>query len=162
MRTCFSRVRSALTKYGMPDGGKVIVIPRFRPSGAIMAWHSRRTSVREVGCIDSTRLPASIWERSTISLISSSRYHPDRRICSTLAVWASVGGGVSESMSWAKPRIVLSGARRSWLMQVRKSDFARLAFSASALASSISWLFSCSARSRRFSSVTSRAVRNTP
>src|ERR1700681_2752752 len=93
----------------MPDGGKVMVIPRFRPCGTNMAWHSRRTSVREVGSIDSTSLPDSIWERSTISLISSNRCHPERRICSTLAVWASVGGGVSESMSWAKPRIVLSG-----------------------------------------------------
>ena len=38
-------------------------------------------------------------------------------------------------MSWAKPRIALSGVRNSWLMPERKSVFARLAFSAAAMAS---------------------------
>ena len=46
-----------------------------------------------------------------------------------------VGGGEPDSMSWAKPRIALSGVRSSWLMLERKSDFARLAFSATAMAS---------------------------
>ncbi len=45
-----------------------------------------------------------------------------------------VGNGVPDSMSWAKPRIALSGVRSSWLMLERKSDFARLAFSATAIA----------------------------
>ena len=51
-----------------------------------------------------------------------------------LSVCAGVGGGESELMSWAKPRMALSGERSSWLMLERKSDFARLAFSAAALA----------------------------
>ena len=51
-----------------------------------------------------------------------------------LAVCEAVGGGDSELMSWAKPRMALSGERSSWLMLERKSDFARLAFSAAALA----------------------------
>ena len=32
-----------------------------------------------------------------------------------------VGGGEPDSMSWAKPRIALSGVRSSWLMLERKS-----------------------------------------
>ena len=46
----------------------------------------------------------------------------------------SVGGGESDSINWAKPRMALSGERSSWLMLERKSDLARLAFSAVALA----------------------------
>ena len=48
------------------------------------------------------------------------------------------------SMSWAKPRIALSGVRNSWLTLDRKSDFARLAFSATDLALSSSTVFSYS------------------
>ena len=51
-----------------------------------------------------------------------------------LAFCEGVGGGESDSISWAKPRIALSGVRSSWLMLERKSDFARLAFSAAAFA----------------------------
>ena len=79
-----------------------------------------------------------------------------------LAAWAGVGGGDSESISWANPRIALSGERSSWLMLERNSDFARLAFSASALALSSSTFFSCSTWSRRLRSVTSRAAAKTP
>ncbi len=51
-------------------------------------------------------------------------------------------------MSWAKPRIALSGERSSWLMLERKSDFARLAFSAAALALFNSTFCSCIAPGR--------------
>ena len=44
-----------------------------------------------------------------------------------------VGAGESDAINWAKPRIALSGVRSSWLMLDRKSDFARLAFSAADL-----------------------------
>ena len=137
-------------------------MPRFCPCGSIIAWHSSMTSASDVGSRDSASLPDSICARSRISLISSSRYHPAWRIWSMLAVWEGVGGGESELMSWAKPRIALSGERSSWLMLDRKSDFARLAFSAAALALSSSMLFSCSVRSKRLRSVTSRAAANTP
>ncbi len=61
-----------------------------------------------------------------------------------LSFWAGVGGGESDSISWAKPRMALSGLRSSWLMLERKSDLARLAFSATDLALSSSTFFSCS------------------
>ena len=50
----------------------------------------------------------------------------------------------ADSINWAKPRIALSGLRSSWLMLERKSDLARLAFSATDLALSSSTFFSCS------------------
>ena len=68
-------------------------------------------------------------------MISSSRYQPALRIWSRLRFCEGVGGGEPDSISWAKPRIALSGVRSSWLMLERKSDFARLAFSAAAIAS---------------------------
>lgn len=51
-----------------------------------------------------------------------------------LACCDGVGGGESDAMSCAKPRIALSGLRSSWLMLDRKSDFARFARSAAARA----------------------------
>src|SRR5450432_2120272 len=54
-----------------------------------------------------------------------------------LRFWETVGDGKPDSISWAKPRIALSGVRNSWLMLDRKSDFAKLAFSATALASAM-------------------------
>ncbi len=41
MRTCFKRVRSASTKHGTSNWGKVILMPRFWACGSIMAWHSQ-------------------------------------------------------------------------------------------------------------------------
>ncbi len=61
-----------------------------------------------------------------------------------LAFWVDVGSGEPDSINWAKPRIALSGERNSWLMLERKSDLARLAFSATNLAFSSSTFFSCS------------------
>ncbi len=51
-----------------------------------------------------------------------------------LSFWKAVGGGESDSINWAKPRIALSGERSSWLMLDRNSDLARLAFSATEVA----------------------------
>ena len=79
-----------------------------------------------------------------------------------LRLCEGVGPGFSDSISWPKPRIAFSGVRSSWLMLDRKSDLARLAFSAAAMALSSSMLFSCSVSSKRLRSVTSRAAANTP
>ena len=99
-----------------------------------MAWHSAIMSASNTGSSDSDTLPASIAARSRISLISFSRCHPAWRICSIRNAWEGVGAGEDDSISWAKPRIALSGLRSSWLMLERKSDLARLPLSAAALA----------------------------
>ncbi len=103
-----------------------------------MVRHSFMISASDTGSSDSDSLPDSITARSRISLISSSRYHPALMISRSLADWTSVGGGVPDSINWAKPRMAFSGLRSSWLMLDRKSDFARLAFSAACLALSSS------------------------
>ncbi|MNT55003.1 hypothetical protein D3C72_1922070 [compost metagenome] len=51
-----------------------------------------------------------------------------------LACCDAVGGGDSEAISCAKPRMAFSGLRNSWLMLDRNSDFAWLATSAEAWA----------------------------
>src|ERR1700733_3036810 len=102
-----------------------------------MAWHSDMTSDNDTDSGESDTLPDSITARSRISLINLSRCHPAWRIWAMLSAWAGAGAGEADSISWAKPRMALSGLRNSWLMLERKSDFARLAFSAADLAISI-------------------------
>ncbi len=51
-----------------------------------------------------------------------------------LAFCDAEAGGDSESINCANPRIAFNGDRNSWLMLERKSDFARLAFSATKVA----------------------------
>ena len=162
MSTCFKRMRSEKTKRGESNWGKVKVRFRFCPRWSIIAWHSSSTSDSETGSTDSESFPDSITARSRISLISSSRYHPAWRIWSMLAFCEAVAGGVSESISCAKPRMALSGERSSWLILERNSDLARLAFSATKVALSSSAFLPCSTSSRRLRSVTSRAAAKTP
>ena len=142
--------------------GKVMLMPRCCACGSIMVRHSDMTSDNDTDSGDSDTLPDSITARSRISLISLSRCHPAWRIWAMLSDWEAVGNGEADSISWAKPRIALSGLRSSWLMLERKSDLARLAFSAADLALSSSTFDSCSACSKRLRSVTSRAAANTP
>ena len=133
-RTCFNRVRSARTKQGRSNRGKEVSMPPFCACGSIIAWHSRITSASEVGSCDSDSFPDSICARSRISLMSSRRYQPARRISAMLPFCDAVTGVTSDSINCANPRIALSGERSSWLMLERKSDFARLAFSAAPFA----------------------------
>src|SRR5450756_1552875 len=130
IKTCFSRVRSALTNQVWSNGRKFIGMPRCCACGSIMAWHSRMTSISDTGTRDSDSLPDSITARSRISLIRSSKYHPPWRISLSLAIWVGVGVGEPFIINWAKPRTALSGVRNSWLILEIKFDFARLAFSA--------------------------------
>ena len=120
------------------------------------------TAPSDTGSCERDTLPDSMTARSRISLISFSRCQPASRIWVIRPDWAAVGGGAADSISWAKPRMALSGLRSSWLMLERKSDLARLAFSAADLAISRLMFVSWSARSKRFRSVTSRAAANTP
>ena len=134
--TCFSRVRSAVTKHGPTKVGKARWMPRFCARGTIIWWHSAKTSGRETGSSERVSRPDSTTARSRISSISPSRNQPAFKICSRLAFWLAVGSGESVSINWAKPRMAFSGERSSWLMFERKSDLARFAFSALVLACS--------------------------
>ena len=142
MRICFNRVRSELTKQGLSNSGKVMLMPRCCACGSIIARHSSMTSSSDTDSPDSETVPASITARSRISLIRFSRCHPATRIWAILSFWEGVGDWESDSISWANPRIALSGLRSSWLMLDRKSDLARFACSATDLALSSSTFFS--------------------
>ena len=132
--TCFTRVRSAWTNQAESKGRKFVWMPCFCACDSIMVWHSRMTSISGTGFRDRVSLPDSILARSRISLINSSKYHPPWRIWLRCAIWKGVGRGAPVSINCANPRMALSGVRNSWLMLERKTDFARLAFSADALA----------------------------
>jgi len=127
-----------------------------------MLWHSCKISFSNTGSLDMGICRDSILFISKISLISFSRCQPARRIWVILACWLSVSRGNSDSINWANPRMAFSGLLNSWLMLDRKSDLARLAFSAMARALSSSLFFSSSNLSRCFRWVMSRAAANTP
>ena len=162
MKICFSRVRSALTYWGLLKHGKVIRMSRCCACGSTMAWHSSNTSPTDTDSVDNDTFPDSITARSRISFISLRRCHPACKIWAMLSLWEGVSGVAPDSINCAKPRIAFRGLRNSWLMLERKSDFARLAFSAVDFAVSSSTFFSCSTCSICFRSVTSRAAANTP
>ena len=148
--TCFRRVRSARTSQSSGGAVRWTWMSAFRAMGSTMARQSASTSPSAIGSIDIDTRPDSMSDRSRISLISSSRYHPACRICSMLSCCDGVGAGEPVSMSCAKPRIALSGERSSWLMLDRNSDLARLARSAVTFAvCSSSWVCSSTSPSRR-------------
>src|ERR1022692_518268 len=122
------------------------------------------TSDNDTDSFDNDNFPDSIAARSGTSLISFRRYHPAWRIWAILLAWGTAGDGDADSISCAKPRIALSGVRSSWLMLERKSDLARLAFSAADLAICSLIFVSWSACSKRFrsSSTCQRAVLSVP
>src|SRR3989337_1760804 len=68
MRTCFARVRSARTKYGMSNRGKVMLMPRCCACGSIMDWHSDMTSANDTGSGEIDNFPdgaagATAWHQ---------------------------------------------------------------------------------------------------
>ena len=100
---------------------------------------------------DSTVIrPASIFDRSRMSLITASRCSPLRRIALMESRRSLAVRSKSSSRS-ACPMIAAIGVRISWLMFARNSLLVRLAASAAALARA-------SSSSARFRSVTSSAT----
>ena len=106
-------------------------------NGSISKAHSRIISFSNTGSNDNGCLPDSICAKSKISLINSNKYQPPCKICLRLRCCEGVGIGLPDSINCAKPNMALSGVRNSWLMFDKNSDFAALAFSAMALASSM-------------------------
>ena len=94
-------------------------------------------------------LPASIFEKSRMSLINASRDSPDLRTMVRYSRCSSVSG--VSSASSVMPMMAFIGVRISWLMFARKPLLARLAASAASLAF-------CNSSSERFRSVMSTRV----
>jgi hypothetical protein len=94
---------------------------------------SGMSSFSAIGSSDKDKRPASMRAMSRTSLIRSSKCSPALRIWSTDSTCGSLSSSIC--MTWANPRTALSGVRSSWLMRDRNSLLARLARSASCLAS---------------------------
>ena len=73
--------------------------------------------------------PASIFDRSRISLIKRNR---DLPFLATVSTYSRCSSGERSGLAnrSVKPRMAVMGVRISWLMLVRNSVFARLAASA--------------------------------
>ena len=103
-------------------------------------------------------MPASIFEKSRMSLMTVSSTSAEVLTVSRHSRWCGVTG--SSSSSSVMPTTPLSGVRSSWLMLARNSLFARLAASARSLASRSSAVrasTSCSSPARCPSSCRSRS-----
>ena len=121
---------------GRSNCGNVMPMPRFCACGSIIAWHSRMTSASDTR-LERQRQLARLDQREIEDLVDQLQQVPAR--LEDLVDASLLRGRRARARripcSWAKPRIALSGVRSSWLMLERKSDFARLAFSAAAMAS---------------------------
>jgi len=107
---------------------------------------------REKSISSKSILPASIFDRSRISLMIVMRWSADLLTIPKSSLWLSVRS-VSINMS-AIPITPFMGVRISWLMLARNSLFALLALSASILAFlSAAWIWFCAVTSRKFTTM---------
>ncbi len=114
---------------------------------------TRSSSANSVSC--STILPASIFDRSRMSLITCSRW---RAASSTLpSRWRCSGASTSRAIRWVRPMIAFIGVRISWLMLARKALLARVAASAWSRAAASEALASRSAAVRSATRSSSRS-----
>src|SRR2546427_3738277 len=153
MRHWVIRVPSPWASGVSGDTVAVNASPFSRASERREAWTTTPTSPTEYSPPASSSRPASIFDRSSTSLMRRSRWRP--------FVWISVSGSrraagtspySSSSMSSVNPRIALRGVRSSWLMFARNSDLARLACDRRSLRPrSASAATRCSSSSRRSS-----------
>jgi len=86
-------------------------------------------------------LPASIFEKSKISLMMLSRASPERLMILTDSLCSALSGVFNSRLT--KPNTPFNGVRISWLMVAKKSLLARVALSAASLARSSSVLIRC-------------------
>ena len=93
---------------------------------------SPRLSRRSNVSWSSTSLPASILEKSRMSLMTDSRASPDSR--TVVRKSRCCGESWLSSTSSVMPMMAFKGVRISWLMLARKALLARLAASAASLA----------------------------
>ena len=75
----------------------------------------------------SVSLPASIFEKSRMSLISESKVWPASKATVRYSRWRGLSS--VSSTSSAMPRMAFIGVRISWLMLARKAPFAWFAAS---------------------------------
>ena len=124
--TCLKRVGSPTTKAG-DSGPKVQAIARSFSCALGISTCKQSSTVwrRSKGICSRLSLPASILEKSRMSLMMSSNDKAER--CTiTMYSWASSAVAASKAKS-VIPMMPFIGVRISWLMLAKKSLFARLA-----------------------------------
>ncbi len=153
-RTCLMRPGSPLRAVGTSGFTRLAISKPFAWAlSARSPTDSSTAALRSKSITSKSILPASIFEKSRMSLMMVSRLSAEDRTVSAYSLCSS-----SRSVSSSSPVMPMTpfmGVRISWDMFARNSDFARLASSAASFA-----CFSpCSASLR---SVTSRAIAETP
>ena len=152
--TCRSRRASPTSASGTSAATSLVISTAFPPRrGASDFTRLSSRPRRRNGFCSLTSLPASIFEKSRMSLMTSSRASADSRMASRWPLCAGVRP-VSPSSS-AVPITALSGVRISWLTLARKVLLARLARSAASRASRSSAACRRRSSSARLSAVTS-------
>ena len=152
--TCRTRVTSPTMAIGAPSSITYASSIPFCAAGCATRSNASSTHRRtSIGASSTSSIPASIFEKSRMSLMMVSKASPEDRIVSTNPD-CSASSGVSASRL-VIPITPFMGVRISWLMLARNSLFAFVAASAASFAS-------ISAASARFSSVTSRVRPTSP
>jgi len=148
--TCHSRCSSPVSQGGTSAATRAIRrLPR-RSAATCCGLTTRSISPATAkGAVSSSRRPASIFEKSRISLTMRSSVSPLLRTSVSRSRWSAVRS--ESSTTPVNPRIPFMGVRISWLMFARNSLLARLADRAS-------WLATASSAARRSSSAPLRRL----
>ena len=126
---CAKRVGSPITAVGRSAGQSMrSARPLFCTCGSSTETDCSAVLRRSKGTDSVSSCPASIFEKSRMSLRICSSESAERRITSTERRWAFAR--LPFSSSSVMPMTPFIGVRSSWLMVARKADFARLAASA--------------------------------
>ena len=132
-RTCSRRCGSPTSPPSSAGGGAMpSTSPLSRAVDPSSEPMSARSGASPKGCAAKEICPASILDRSRMSLRIPSRERPAVRTCATMARWS--GTRALRSRTCTRPSTLFKGVRISWLMWARNSDLARAACSAAAWA----------------------------
>ncbi len=158
--TCASRSASPRSACGRSPRSTVSARPLRRAPSVTIAVARASSASTEKSTGASTSLPASILDRSRMSLMMSSRCIA---ASPTLARRSDVTGSCwSRSIRCVRPMITFIGVRISWLMLARKADLACAASSATSRAATSSRLSACRSACARFDAVMSEASLKKP
>ena len=119
--TCRSRPGSPLTTAGTPGAVSALSSSPLSRAGWARSPTTSSSTVRTSKSVSSRRiLPASIFEKSRMSLTISRRASPEVRTDSAYSRWT--GSSSVSSSTRVSPMTPFIGVRISWLMLARKSD----------------------------------------
>ena len=134
LRICRSRTGSPRIWRGRSSERSHITSSDFSCAGAAISWMTSSASWQiETGIRSSVSLPASIFEKSRMSLMITRSASPERWTVSASCRCWPVRRVASRSSDI--PITPFIGVRISWLMFARNCDFDRFASSAASLAS---------------------------